>query len=179
MPDDKIFDLTAEIDPDYVPQPRSKTDPEKAHEMTTKAWAMSLLLPVLSILWSAFAVVVSLGSSTPFIFTAILGLGCGGIIPTVMIVRGRLDLSRFFLGKMIIIAASVAIWFLFNYTTLEYWIFDTGVSGFIYPITVLLIEIIFAAVQKTNVKTKICLALSSLVWGLIAFMLDFIIFVFG
>lgn len=168
MPEDKVFDFSVEIDPDYVRQ----TVNEPARTMTERARFMSLFLPVLSILASAFFVVLSLLSGCPFVFTTVLGLICGGIVPTVMIVRGKLDTSKFFIGKMILIAAAVAIWFAFNYTKLEYWIFDI-LGGFTYQIVIILTEIIFAAVQKTNIKTKICLALSSLTWGFLGFSLDF------
>lgn len=176
MSEDKAFDFSVEIDPNYVKQKRDDpaTQNQPARIMTTKAWFMSLLLPVLSIFSSAFFVVLSLLSGCLFVFTAVLGLICGGIVPTVMIVRGKLDTSKFFIGKMILIAAAVAIWFAFNYTKLEYWIFDI-LGGFTYQIVIILIEIIFAAVQKTNIKTKICLALSSLAWGFLGFSLDFVL----
>lgn len=172
MLEDMAFDFSAEIDPDYVRQTVNEPDHKPARIMTDKAWFMSLFLPVLSILASAFFVVLSLLSGCPFVFTTVLGLICGGIVPTVMIVRGKLDTSKFFIGKMILIAAAVAIWFAFNYTKLEYWIFDI-LGGFTYQIVIILTEIIFAAVQKTDLKTKICLALSSLAWGLLGFSLDF------
>lgn len=176
MSEDKAFDFSIEsieIDPDYERQMANEPDPKQnpARITTKKAWIMSLFLPVLSIHASAFFVILSLNNS-PFVFTAILGLICGGIVPTVMIVRGELDTSKFFLGKMILILAAVAVWFVFNYTELEYWVFDI-LGGFTYQIFILLTEIIFAAVQKTDLKTKICLALSSLAWGLLGFSLDF------
>lgn len=174
MSENKAFDFSVEIDPNYVRQKRDDPDHKPTRTMTERAWFMSLLLPVLSILASAFFVVLSLLSGRLFVFTAVLGLICGGIVPTVMIVRGKLDMSKFFLGKMILIAAAVAIWFVFNYTELEYWIFDI-LGGFTYQIVILLAEIIFAAVQNTNIKTKICLALSSLAWGFLGFSLDFVL----
>lgn len=178
MSEDKAFDFSIEIDPNYVRQKRDEPDPQKqpARITTKRAWFMSLLLPVLSILASVFFVVfVMIPSGFPlFVFTAVLGLICGGIVPTVMIVRGKLDTSKFFLGKMILILAEVGVWFLFNYTELEYWIFDI-LGGFTYQIVILLAEIIFAAVQKTNIKTKICLAFSSLGWGFLGFSLDFVL----
>lgn len=178
MSEDKSFDFSVEVDPNYVRQKRNDPALQKqpAQIMTTRAWVMSLLLPVLSILASVFFVVfVMIPSGFPsFVFTAVLGLICGGVVPTVMIVRGKLDTSKFFIGKMILIAAAVGIWFLFNYTELEYWIFDI-LGGFTYQIVIVLAEIIFAAVQKTNIKTKICLALSSLGWGFLGFSLDFVL----
>lgn len=170
---DLLFDL--EIDPNYVPQ--SKDSSPKLERITTKkAWLMSLLLPVLSILASAFCFVLSLpGSGRPFIFTVLLGLICGGIVPTVMIVHGKVDTSKFFLGKLIILFAAVAVWALFNYTELKYWVWDLlGVYG--YQIIILSAELIFAAVQKTDIKTKLCLALSSLAWGFLGFAIDFSFF---
>lgn len=169
-----LFDF--EIDPDYVRQAEDDGSPKPERITTKKAWLMSLLLPVLSILASAFCFVLSLpGSGRPFIFTALLGLICGGIVPTVMIVHDKVDTSKFFLGKLIILFAAVAVWALFNYTELEYWVWDLlGVYG--YQIIILSAELIFAAVQKTDIKTKLCLALSSLAWGFLGFAIDFSFF---
>lgn len=166
-----LFDF--EIDPDYVRQAEDDGSPKPERITTKKAWLMSLLLPVLSILASAFCFVLSLpGSGRPFIFTALLGLICGGIVPTVMIVYGKVDTSKFFLGKLIILFAAVAVWALFNYTELEYWVWDIlGVYGF--QILFLPAELIFAAVQRTDIRTKLCIALSSLAWGFLGFAIDF------
>lgn len=174
MNDDKSCLLEIpEIDPDYVPQTET-SDPSAPSRIISKGqWVKSLLFPVLSMLASAFMFVLSLpGSGLPFIFTALLGLICGGIVPTVMIVHGKLDTSKFFLGKLIILFAAVGVWALFEFTELEYWVWDIlGVYGF--QIMVLLAELIFAAVQKTDFKTKLCLALSSLAWGFLGFAIDF------
>lgn len=175
MSENKVFDFSIEIDPDYVRQTANEPDPKSEPERikTKKAWIMSLALPVLSIHASAcFVILGLLGSSYFCVFTALFGLVGGGIVPTVMIVRGGLDTSKFFLGKMILIFASIATWFIFNYTKLEYWVFDI-LGGFAYQIFILTAELIFAAVQKTDLKTKICLALSSLAWGFLGFSLDF------
>lgn len=170
------FDL--EIDLDYVRQTEDESDLDRdpVRIMTGKALFMSFFLPVLSILASAFCFVLSLpGSGRPFVFTALLGLICGGIVPTVMIVQGKVDTSKFFLGKMIILFSAVAVGVLFNYTELEYWVWDIlGVYG--YQMMILFAELIFAAVQKTDIKTKFCLALSSLAWGFLGFAIDFSLF---
>lgn len=162
-----------EIDPDYVLQMETDTPPDPLRITSKGQWIKSLLFPVLSIWASAFCFVLSLpGSGRPFIFTALLGLICGGIVPTVMIVHGKVDTSKFFLGKLIILVSAVAVGALFNYTTLEYWVWDLlGIYG--YQIMILSAELIFAAVQKTDLKTKLCLALSSLAWGFLGFAIDF------
>lgn len=169
-----LFDF--EIDPDYVRQAEDDGSPKPERITTKKAWLMSLLLPVLSILASAFCFVLSLpGSGRPFIFTALLGLICGGIVPTVMIVHGKVDTSKFFLGKLIILFAAIAVCALFNYTELKYWVWDLlGVYG--YQIIILSAELIFAAVQRTDIRTKLCIALSSLSWGFLGFAIDFSFF---
>lgn len=88
----------------------------------------------MSILTSAVYLIMGQVFSAVYILVAVFGLICGGIVPAVMIVRGRIDTSEFFLGKMIL----------------------------------------FAAVQKTDLITKICLALSSLVWAYLGFLLEFL-----
>lgn len=175
MNDDKtnITLQIPEIDPDYIRRTEESSPPDSPRPISKSQWIKSLLFPVLSILASAFCFVLSLpGSGRPFIFTALLGLICGGIVPTVMIVTGKANTSKFFLGKIIILFAEVVVGVLFNYTELEYWIWDVlGVYGF--QIMLLAAEIIFAAVQKTDIKTKLCLALSSLAWGYLGFAIDF------
>lgn len=162
-----------EIDPDYVPQMETDTPPDPSRITSKGQWIKSLLFPVLSMLTSVFLFVMSLpGSGRPFIFTMLLGLICGGIVPTVMIVLGKLDTSKFFLGKMIILVSAVAVGALFNYTELEYWVWDIlGVYGF--QILFLSAELIFAAVQRTDIRIKLCIALSSLAWGFLGFAIDF------
>lgn len=175
MNDDNIgFTLQVpEIDPDYVQRTEENSPPAPSRVTSKGQWIKSLLFPVLSLWASAFCFVLSLsGSGRPFFFTALLGLICGGIVPTVMIVTGKANTSKFFLGKIIILFAAVAVGVLFNYTELEYWVWDVlGVYGF--QIMILSAEIIFAAVQKTDIKTKLCLALSSLAWGYLGFAIDF------
>lgn len=158
MLEDKAFDFSAEIDPDYVRQ--TAPDPNRPARITTKrAWFMSLLIPVLSILASAYPIVNAL------IFPlTILGVIFGGIVPLVMIIRGRIDTSKFFLGKMILLAALVGgIIFVVNVWCHISWL-DDELCIIITPIVLALAEIIFAATRKTDRKTKLCLALSSVAW---------------
>lgn len=154
MPEDKTFDFSVEIDPDYVRQ--TAPDPNAPVRITTKrAWFMSLLIPVLAILESMY----------PIIFpSTIPGVIIGGIVPLVMIIRGRIDTSKFFLGKMILLAATVGgIIFVVNVWIGDTWL-DEDLCTIITPIVLVLAEIIFAATRKTDRKTKLCLALSSVAW---------------
>lgn len=121
MSDKELFDFTTEVDPDYVGQKADEPDhrPKPARITTKKAWFMSLLLPILSILASVYPIMNGI------IFpTMILGLIFGGIVPLVMIIA----------------------------------------------------ELIFAAAQKTDPKTKLCLALSSAAWVYLGFAINLILF---
>lgn len=156
MPEDKTFDFSVEIDPDYVRQ--TAPDPNAPARITTKrAWFMSLLIPVLAIAYpiAYFLIIFPL---------AIFGLIIGGIVPLVMIIRGRIDTSKFFLGKMILLAATVGGIFLVDASWTSISWLDEELCTIITPIVLALAEIIFAATRKTDRKTKLCLALSSVAW---------------
>lgn len=162
------FDI--EIDPDFVRQTGNK--PEHAPITTKKAWFMSLFLPVLSILASAYPL-----SNACVLCTAPIGLVCGGIVPTVMIVRNKLDTSKFFRGKMILFAVLACVITVSWITSLNVWTWIAeGLHFLILPIVMITAEIIFAAVQKTDPKTKLCLALSSPAWVYLGFTLDFALY---
>ena len=171
MPDNELFDFSMEIDPDYVRQIADKPDhkPKPARIKTKKAWVMSLLLPVLSILASAYPLCNGL-----FLFTVSVGAICGGIIPTVMIARNKLDTSKYFPGKMILFAVLVAVVVISWVTSLNVWTWIAeGLHFMILPTAMITAEIIFAAVQKTDTETKLVLALSSPAWVYLGFTLDF------
>ncbi len=158
MSEKRAFDFSAEIDPNYVPQ--TEPDPNAPARITTKrAWFMSLLIPVLAILASMYPIV-----SVLILPSGILGLIFGGIVPLVMIIRGRIDTSKHFLGKMLLLAATVGGVFLVVVTWFSDTWLDERLCLIFTPIVLVLAEIIFAATRKTDTKTKVCLALSSVAW---------------
>lgn len=143
--------------------------------MTKRAWFMSLLFPVLSMIGSIIWILMCLSKS---LFpggscTAVLGLAGGGIVPYVLIARNRIDTSQFFPGKMILFAVSAVIGVLS-------WTVFIDLMSYVYtllvlPILTIAAEVAFAARQKTDRKTKVCLTLSSLVWGYLGFVLEILI----
>ena len=175
MTEDELYELNQlpEIDPDYVPKRAEPAQNEPARITTKKAWFLSLFFPVLSLLassgWIILEIVYLLAYGSPsysykfFYCTALFGLIVGGIVPTVLIARNRLDTSKYFLGKLLILLPVAAITVIF--------VFTRGVDGFM--MLGIMPELIYASVQKTNIKTKICLFLSSLAWGILGFLLDF------
>lgn len=155
MSEKRAFEFSVEIDPNYVRQ--TEPDPNAPARIATKrAWFMSLLIPVLAILASMY----------PFLFfpSTILGVIVGGVVPLVMIIRGRIDTSKFFLGKMILLAATVGGIILVVVTYYSNSWLNEDLCMIITPIVLALAEIIFAATRKTVTKTKVCLALSSVAW---------------
>ena len=171
MSENKTFDFSVEIDPNYVKQKRDEPDhkPKPARITTKRALFMSLLLPVLSILASAYPL-----TQGCIILTSVLGLICGGVLPIVLIVRGRIDTSKFFLGKMILFAVLAAVVVISWITSLDVWRWIAeGLQFLILPTVMIAAEIIFAATRKTDRKTKLCLALSSAAWAYLGFTLDF------
>ena len=149
--------------------PETDTDYEKKPETAqTEAATIkfrTLFLPVLLISINAVFLFLSMGFDGFIpVFVSILGLGCGGIMPTVLIYRYRLDTSKYFPGKMILFAltaAAIAFFLFGKYFSLI--MLGAAAVG----------ELAFALFQKTGGKTKLCLILSSAVWGFGGFLLDF------
>ena len=141
--------------------------------MTKRAWFLSLLFPVLSILGSVFFVIMCLDMGAFPVVVAILGAAVGGIVPYVLIIRNRVDLSGFFPVKIILFSAlAVGV-------TLSVTVFARPdrqlYEILILPILMIAAEVVYAARQKTDRKTKICLTLSSLAWGWLGFCLETVI----
>ena len=141
--------------------------------MTKRAWFMSLLFPVLSVIGSMIFVVMYLVNGGFPVFITILGLAGGGIVPIVLIVKNRLNLSKYFPVKIILFSLSAVV------GTLSWTVFlgrfHSGFSILILPILMTTAEVIYAAPQKTDNKTKICLALSSLTWGYLGFCIEMLV----
>lgn len=140
--------------------------------MTKRAWFLSLLFPVLSILGSAVFIVMFLTDGYFSAFIAAFGAICGGIVPMVMIIRGKLDLSKYFPGKIILFSVLV-IGVTLSWTVFIVWLGENS-NFFILPMLMIAAEIVFAALQKADLKTKICLVLSSLAWGYLGFISELI-----
>ena len=141
--------------------------------MTKRAWFMSLLFPVLSIIGSMiFAVMYLVNGGFP-VFIGILGLAGAGIFPIVLIVKNRLDLSKYFPVKIILFSLSAVVGTL-SWTVFIGW-FHSGFSILILPILMTAAETVYAASRKTDSKTKICLALSSLAWGYLGFCIEMLV----
>ena len=152
---------------------------ETARGMTKKAWFMSLLFPVLSILEGMIWVLICLSNSwfPDGLCTAILSLAVGGIVPYVLIIRNRLDLSGYFPVKIILFFA-LAVGATLSVIVPFYWMIKL-IALPVIPMLIIAAEIVYAARQKTYRKTKICLVLSSLAWGWLGFCLEVVIgFVF-
>ena len=134
---------------------------------------MSLLFPVLSVIGSMIFIVMYLVNGGFPVFIGILGLVGSGIIPIVLIIRNRLDMSKYFPVKIILFSvfgvAGTLFWTVFIGR------FHSSFSILIPPILMIAVEIVFALPQKTDNKTKICLALSSLAWGYLGFVLEMIV----
>ncbi len=142
--------------------------------MSRKSWFLSLSLPILSLLSSAVFIILSLvgGYAPDMIFIMIFGAICGGIVPTVMIVHNRIDTSEFLIGKITLFIALV-IGIVYSLTIFwNIWVSD-GYNILVLPILMIIAELIFAALQKTDIKTKICLAMSSAAYVYLGFAIDF------
>ena len=135
--------------------------------MTKKAWFMSLFLPVLSILGSMLFVIMYLTDSAFPVFIGIFALAAGGILPVVLVIRNRLDLSAYFPVKIILFAVLAV-------GSVILWTFALFSAVLILSGLMIIAEIAFAVLQKTDKITKLCLALSSLAWGSLGFCLEMI-----
>ena len=78
-----------------------------------------------------------------------------------------------FVGKMLWLAVTV-VGVILNFTPFIIDNFPMGGSNqFAATIVILIAEFLFAVVQKTDIKTKICLALSSLSYGYLGFLIGY------
>ena len=203
-----------------------------AHFMTPGAWCKSLFLPALSIVMSTGGIILIMSGGIAFyklIFVALLGLTVGGIVPAVMIIRNKLDASKYFVGKMTLFCLCVMLNGEFAIALL--WLFGAGalavmlfggitltavtllhrtsasnhsagkmifiavlVAGLIFNfsevkyehellligeplqiavmVVLLAAEFVFAFTRKTDLKTKICLALSSMPFCYFGYLID-------
>lgn len=143
--------------------------------MSIKSWIKSLLIPLLSISVTSVFLVCFLptyGSLSDVICTAVLGLICGGIVPLFLIIYFKVDLSKYFVGKMILFLVLailiVPAWIYVIYVSYS------GNEIVVLPAVIFIAETVYAVVKGDGFKTKICLVLSSLVYGYSGFLIDFI-----
>lgn len=167
MSDKTPFNFT-EIDIDYASHRSEEQRGFMPRRIEKKReWILSLLFPILSA--AVMPVLYICGFAFPFM-SALFGIGIGGVLPIVMIVRGKTNTSEFFVGKLILLTALIADFFLTIYTD---W-YDYNVFVVIAPsVVVLAAEGIYAITRKTDGKTKTALFLSSFAWGFLGCLLDF------
>lgn len=142
--------------------------------MSRISWFKSMFFPILSIIVSAIILIGFLSELrfSEVAFTAIFGVVCGGIVPLFLIMFFKIDISKYFVGKMILFAVLAILvvpsWILFVYM-------GGGSLGiFILPIVILIAETNFSAIKDEDFKTKLCLVLSSLVHVYSGFLIDFV-----
>lgn len=124
--------------------------------MNKKSMALSISFPLLSIIVSGILMNLFHMDS---VFIITLGIICGGVLPMFIIVFLKADISKFFVGKIVLfVIFFIGIffsWFVFNY-----WLFD-GFNMFALPVLIFIAEAVFAITRKTNFKSKLCLIISS------------------
>ena len=162
MTENELYELNSlpEIDPNY------EKKIELAQDKAEKLKFRTLFLPVLSILASVFLIVLFLTRDCIPLFITALGLTVGGIVPTVLIVRNKPDTSKYFPVKIISFAVTAAG---------AVFVFLGNAVGLVLLGAAIIGELAFALPQKTDRRTKLCLILSSWVWGVIGFLLDTIL----
>ena len=129
-------------------------------------------MPVLSIIGSMAFLLMGIANHGFFVCIAILGVVGGGIVPYVLILRNRLDLSIYFPVKIILFSA-LAVGSVLTWTVFLNWMIRLF-TILVLPSLMIAAEIVYAARQKTDRKTKICLVLSSFVWCYLGFVSMFV-----
>lgn len=148
--------------------------------MSKRSWFKSLLLPILSILIITVFMIVTapnggfgVGEKLYLcMFMLIFGYILCGIVPLVIIIKDKIDISGYFAGKIIMLAASI-VGVVCSLTVAFDWTSE-GYNPLVIPILIAVAEGVFAAVKKTNLKTKLCLFLSSPSFIYIGLMIDVI-----
>lgn len=124
--------------------------------MNKKSMAISISFPLLSIIVSGILMNLFHVDS---IFIITLGFICGGVLPMFIIVFLKADISKFFVGKIVLFVIFLVgiffSWFVFNY-----WLFE-GFNMFTLPVLIFIADAVFAITRKTNFKSKLCLVMSS------------------
>lgn len=138
--------------------------------MKIKSWFLSLMLPVLSIVAS----IVFLFFGCAILFNIAFGFLTGGLVPLLIVAKKKVDISQFFVGKIILSGVWVIVIILSWYFLYD-WYFEDIYRVFILPIVALILEIVFAMTRKADSEQKICLFLSSLIHVYVGGLVDFLI----
>lgn len=97
----------------------------------------------------------------------------GGVLLIGLTVMHKTPTSEHYVGKMIWFAVTV-VGVILNFTPVILNNFPVGgTNQFVVTIVIMIAEVVFAFVQKTDIKTKICLALSSLSYGYLGFLIGY------
>lgn len=137
--------------------------------MKAKSWVLSLMLPILSIIASIVMLIIGIS-----IFTIVFGLVVGGLVPIIIITKKKVDISQFFVGKIIILGA-LLIGIILSWSLFFIWLADGPFHVLVLPIAVLIAELIFAATRKADVQQKVCLSLSSLTYVYLGVVFDLLL----
>lgn len=138
--------------------------------MKNKLWGLSLILPILSIV--ASIVLVFFGAAIAF--NIVLGLTASGLVPLIIIVSKKVDISHYFVVKIILSGVLVA-GVILSWYYLYDWYFEGLYRVFILPVVFLVLELVYALTRKAEPLQKICIFLSSLVFVYLGGVSDFLI----
>ena len=137
--------------------------------MKVKSWVLSLMLPLISIFSS---IVLSIIGAA--IFTIAFGILVGGLVPILIITVKKVDISQFFVGK-IVLSGALTVGIILSWSVFFVWLVDGPCHVLVLPIAALIAELIFAATRKADVKQKVCLSLSSLTYVYFGVVLDLLL----
>ena len=137
--------------------------------MKIKSWVLSLMLPLISIISS---IVLSIIGAA--IFTIAFGFLVGGLVPLLIIVSKKVDISQFFVGK-IVVSGALIVGIILSWSVFFVWLVNGPRHVLFLPIAALIAELIFATTRKADFQQKICLFLSSLTYVYFGAVLDLLI----
>lgn len=140
--------------------------------MKIKSRVLSLMLPLTSIISS---IVLSIIGAA--IFTIAFGISVGGLVPFLIITVKKVDISQFFVGK-IILSGALIVGIILSWSVFFVWLVDDTRHVLVLPIAALIAELFFAATRKADFQQKICLFLSSLTYVYFGAVLD-LLFLFS
>lgn len=136
--------------------------------MNKKSMALSISFPLLSIIVSGILMsLFHMGS----VFIITLGIVLGGVLPMFFIVFLKADISKFFVGKIVLLVIFI-IGILFSWFVFNDRLFD-GFNMFTLPVLIFIAEMVFAITRKTNFKSKLCLIMSSPSLVYLGWVIDF------
>lgn len=159
-------------DTEVVSKNTAQVEIKREGEKTSKkSVIVSSIFPSLSVILSIVLIVAFKSYELYTAFTIALGIVCGGAVPLFLIIVWKTDISVYWIGKTILLAAFWAgLWF--TWFVIPNWTFGHYTHPFVLPILILIAEIVFAATRKANFKTKLCLILSGPIWLYVGFTID-------